>query len=1335
MRVTHSLTRQRRAPRLRESCRAVRAALFATSAFAALVTAAPATAGTCVLAASRIDCSGVFATPAPDAALEFTGDDLTLVFGADAPSSVVATGVDGIALFAPGGSATLANYGDVSSIGSDVRAIDVEAWGDIAFDNEGDISASLGSGDSAPYDVTAVALYSYAGSVFASNGADASITADAEADYGYTFVRAVAIQGQNAYFHNAGDIEVDASVVLGNLVAVGVQETGFGFSSLYNEVDASIHVVSGSGQGVTYGPDSFAIGAIVTGTSAYVSNAGEILVDSAVHAGEGIATAIGVEAYGVYGFATTTNYGDIAAHGVSESADASYSFAYAVINKGFYLQGVASATNYGSIDAHAETYFGGAIAYGVQNSALYSGTVNGEGASISAAAEVAYAGLAIATAVDTYGKYYAHDTNAGTITAYAYSNYTVHDGRFTSSSAGATGVNEDSRYFGGAVLANSGTISATAITRNIDDFWGGLTGAIGVNQYGKYYTGVDNSGHISGYASANLGVASAYGVIQHSKYGAYTVVENAEGASIVAEAHTGSAAGDYSGGVAVADAVRMFSGSFALLYNDGLIAASASVEANDRNYLDYHAGKAIAYGSYQRGEYGATLRNNGDILAQAEADYGYATAYGAWMRGFYYAASYNEGNIQAVAIAEHGDAFAVGNMLDAPGQAFYQYCLPYGGGCVYTYYGGLAALENDGAIHAHAQADAGIAAAYGAVVMGALHAQAANRGDILAVASAPGGSAQAVGLLLRSDQGDAWVDNGEGASIVAAAYGDDASATALLLAAAGQVAVDNAGEIRALGDGERIAIDVRQTAGAAIANSGLIVGSILGSDADDELVNAAGGVLRLADASIELGYHDVYGNRFYNYGMLSVDGESLVDMGGGAGGSLVPSANPYAFYNGGAIDFQDGDADDSLLIIGDFAGDGDINVDVSGLAGTADTLYIDGSVVPGTAATVNVDLLDLSEAIEGLVPIVFVSGNSTAADFSLGEVTWNAADSFVSLDFSLVADIDASNATADAFALGIEVTGLSDPGTLAASLPGAVQGLVNSQVGTWRQRMGVIDAFHDGGIALWARIWRDKGGFSPGHHAGFGDAGNFDWSQKNSGAEAGIDFAVTDEFSLGLLVGKSQADTHLKGAGAGSTGVDADTWGLYGTWISPGGFYLDASWRWLDFDADLDSAAGAMATDGKADSFNLEMGYAWTLSGGLKLEPQFQYTRTRVDDIGTLVAAGGMRFASDSGESSRGRVGLALRKSFGDAASAWSWTPYGTVSAVREFDGESRYAINDGFHGETELKGTSTLLELGVAARHQGWTLDAGLNWQDGGAMENFLGGQLEVRYSFGAGR
>ena len=225
---------------------------------------------------------------------------------------------------------------------------------------------------------------------------------------------------------------------------------------------------------------------------------------------------------------------------------------------------------------------------------------------------------------------------------------------------------------------------------------------------------------------------------------------------------------------------------------------------------------------------------------------------------------------------------------------------------------------------------------------------------------------------------------------------------------------------------------------------------------------------------------------------------------------------------------------------------------------------------------------------------------------------------------------------------------------------------------------------------------------------------------------------MTDEFSIGLLLSKSQADTDLDNGGNGSANIDADTWGVYGTWISPNGFYLDASYRWMNFDVDLKSVAGKMSTSGDAEAFNVEAGYAWTLEGGLKIEPQLQYTKTSVNNIDTLVTTTGMTFAHDGGDSSRGRLGVSIRKAFGEADTGWLWTPYATLSAEREFDGESVYLINDTFVGATNVEGTSALLELGFTARHQNWSIYGGLNWEDGGAVDSFFGGQLGVRYTFG---
>jgi outer membrane autotransporter protein len=170
-----------------------------------------------------------------------------------------------------------------------------------------------------------------------------------------------------------------------------------------------------------------------------------------------------------------------------------------------------------------------------------------------------------------------------------------------------------------------------------------------------------------------------------------------------------------------------------------------------------------------------------------------------------------------------------------------------------------------------------------------------------------------------------------------------------------------------------------------------------------------------------------------------------------------------------------------------------------------------------------------------------------------------------------------------------------------------VQSLANAQVGTWRQRMGVINKFDQSTFSLWARWFQNEGEIDPSHStSNFGNGGNFNFDQKNSGFEVGADFAINDEFSVGVLASQADADQDLSSPGAGSTKISADTYGIYGTWIS-NGFYVDGSYRWMSFTAKTSSVAGNTEADGDAQTFNIEAGYAWTLADGLQIEPQAQY--------------------------------------------------------------------------------------------------------------------------------
>src|SRR5207342_361139 len=135
---------------------------------------------------------------------------------------------------------------------------------------------------------------------------------------------------------------------------------------------------------------------------------------------------------------------------------------------------------------------------------------------ISAVSMVEYSGVADATGVNTSGIYYAHDVNHGDISAYASSHDLATYGYFSYGAASATGVREVASYFGGVVMENTGSITATAITRDVAGFFFGGAAATGVYQDGKYYAGLDNGGDIHAQAYSELGIVSSYGVVSRS---------------------------------------------------------------------------------------------------------------------------------------------------------------------------------------------------------------------------------------------------------------------------------------------------------------------------------------------------------------------------------------------------------------------------------------------------------------------------------------------------------------------------------------------------------------------------------------------------------------------------------------------------------------------------------------------------------------------------------------------------------------------------------------------------------------------------------------------------
>jgi outer membrane autotransporter protein len=605
-----------------------------------------------------------------------------------------------------------------------------------------------------------------------------------------------------------------------------------------------------------------------------------------------------------------------------------------------------------------------------------------------------------------------------------------------------------------------------------------------------------------------------------------------------------------------------------------------------------------------------------------------------------------------------------------------------------------------------------------------------NGGAITASSKGDG----AIGVEAISSHGDVVQIDNTG-TIAVGAYGGAASATAISMASQGTATLHNTGSIAALGNGSGIAIASGKDASASIFNGGSVNGAIDTGDLDDSFENAAGATWRLAGSS-DFGAGD---DHIVNHGAMYMEGAQVV-LGSYTGGNtfenfgtivvagsgnVIDMDNPFPIVNDGVIDLANGKPGDTLTLVGDLDGTGTIDLDASGLNGNMDRLDIQGRVFGTAHQTLNVNLLDLPNAARVEIPLLQAAGD-VQGGFALGQVHY-APSSFLSLDVSLHSGADPQDAARSLLSLDVDVTGLNSVGSTAAAIAPGVQSLVDAQVGTWRQRVGVVPESNDGRLSPWVRTFSGRGDVDLAHAGNFGGGGTYGFRQSNQGLELGVDTKLSEHVNAGVLLGTSEGRQNLRG-GTGSDRFDSRGVGFYATWRGGKGFYLDLSQRWNSIDAKLRSGVVNYLTGASASTFNVEAGFtAWKV-GRVKIVPQAQYTHTRVEDIDAL-RDGSSSFAYDGGASSRGRLGVAIDGSF--LGAGFVWTPYGSVNVVREFASNYGYSVNGGVLGSVGTEGTSAMVEAGLGVRKGTLSLTGGVNWTDGGALSSVTGAQFTLRYNW----
>ena len=1214
----------------------------------------------------------------------------------------------GIYATAGEGGAVVVNSGNLMVNGGYATGIYVQSAGDIGISNSGDIV--VGSG-----------------------------LKNKDLGYGYTLYYGTQIatgisantstEGAVVQIGNSGDI-----TAAGTFGAYGISAVSSGIGGTVTVVNSGQILAS---QANKYGAGVYGVFASGDGDTS-VGNSGTITVDSA-----GMAT--GVAALSFAGDALVVNAGDITA---TSSANGYYGASGIVAFAG---NGAAAVSNTGNVTATSSAFIG-ASAHGVDVQGQQGATVYNSGSIYANGKYSAYAVSAISAAGDVG----VNNTAAGQIGFYS----------FGGNGFGILGV----AYTGDVAVVNAGTIEGYA--------FGQSSGVFAHASVGN--AGVSNTGHITVVSGNN----PAVGIFARANNGTATVVNSGDISSTSGSAlYSGTdaygimARGGYTqvgnSGNIQANGYLSATGIAARSTYGTTVSTSASSKINASALL-------VSIGIEGRSSQGNVLISNaGDINATGVLGGGvgiqaYSTAGNT--------NAINTGHIKAV--SDYGMAIGVTSYAAAGGNA-----VASNGGTIFASggdYGAYGMSVQSGAGNATANNSGDILATSTGTSIGVV---SEAHGNIVVNNSATGtieagNGALAAGVQVNSTAGTSTVNN---AGMIHAS-GGTLSAGVVFKGSAGANVLNNyaTGMVRADGaDGAAFAV-MGGDGSETINNSGKVQGAValyggddvfnnkaggvwdlLGTthsdfgDGNDTITNAVGGKIVVGSGKIEMGAGD---DSLINAGILSIgsggvvsfgDGNDLLNNGGlvsliggsikmGAGtnsfinggtlqtigsGNLVDVGAAGTFTSGGTLNFLNGLTTDKLQVTGTMAGAGNINLDLNLVNNTVDQLAVTGSMAASAAQKVNVAFTGMPLTAHASSVFATVTGTSVAGNFVAGQmIGYNYAANFLDVGLTVSSQLDTSNATPDKFSVNIDVNGLNDTGALAASAASGAAGVMNSQMGTFRQRLGV-NPYGDAGKVLSAFIrgYTDQGDMRPGHLAGnFGQGGHFNYSQASWGREFGINANLFENFHAGLVLGNADSRQRLTDGGMGESRLNGATIGGYATWYVPGSFYVDFNVRQMGADIRSMSAAGVMTSRAHTNAMSLEAGYEWNV-GSFNLVPQVQYTRTKVEDVKTFFGDR-VNFDSHGGTFTRARLGLEMNKTFqmGDVR----WTPYGSLNAVRDVNGKSTYTVGN-FYGNTNTRGTSAMAELGLGVQKGGLGFNIGANWVDGGAYKSFVGGQASVRFAW----
>ena len=515
--------------------------------------------------------------------------------------------------------------------------------------------------------------------------------------------------------------------------------------------------------------------------------------------------------------------------------------------------------------------------------------------------------------------------------------------------------------------------------------------------------------------------------------------------------------------------------------------------------------------------------------------------------------------------------------------------------------------------------------------------------------------------VLTIANGSRVVVNGGGSALVMGGLDPDSNATLNIGGAAGQVAT---------GAGTLEASAITLAATADINFNHTEAGYIF-----DLPINGSGAINQLAGRTIFntnqtgfTGLASVYGGALEVNGMLG----GIMDVRGGTLAGIGSVGDTRNFAGGAIAPGINGIG--TLTIDGNYTGNGgtlQIDTALGSDSSPTDLLAVTGDSILGTGPT-RVVVTNFggagAETIGDGIKIVDVAGTSAANAFVLG-----------------------APAIGGAYLYGLFQNGIVDPtdgdwylrmtDTLAPTVPIYVNypivllGLTD--LPTLQQRVG--DRYWPGASEVAGSAMGDAGPRNfwtriegaHGHVEGDSSAGaSYDSSRYL--VQAGIDGLLTENGS-GVLIGGINAQYGRVNAairsslGNGTNSTDSYGGGATLTWYGSNGVYADGQASVTRLSSKLAAdTVGKLVDDnqGLGYAFSIEAGRKVAVSGNLSVTPQAQLAYTSVD-FDAFADPFGAKVSLDSGDSLKGRIGVALNYDAGSSASGSH--VYGIANLTYEF--------------------------------------------------------------------